>query len=52
MNGPNLDLLGVREPGLRARRSDIKQRCIARAKASLDVDFRQSTPSNADRLAA
>jgi 3-dehydroquinate dehydratase-2 len=45
LNGPNLNLLGVREPELYGRETldDIKQRCIARAKGhGLDIDFRQS----------
>jgi 3-dehydroquinate dehydratase-2 len=45
LNGPNLNLLGVREPEIYGRETldDIKQRCIARAKAhGLDIDFRQS----------
>ena len=45
LNGPNLNLLGVREPELYGRETldDIKQRCIARAKThGLELDFRQS----------
>jgi len=45
LNGPNLNLLGVREPEMYGRETleDIKQRCIARAKGhDLEVDFRQS----------
>ena len=45
LNGPNLNLLGVREPEIYGRETleDIKQRCIARAKAhGLEIDFRQS----------
>jgi 3-dehydroquinate dehydratase-2 len=44
LNGPNLNLLGVREPEIYGRETleDIKQRCIARAKGhGLEVDFRQ-----------
>jgi 3-dehydroquinate dehydratase-2 len=45
LNGPNLNLLGVREPDIYGKETlaDIKQRCIERAKGhSLEVDFRQS----------
>jgi 3-dehydroquinate dehydratase-2 len=45
LNGPNLNLLGVREPEVYGRETleDIKQRCIAHAKGhGLEVDFRQS----------
>src|ERR1700749_4362 len=45
MNGPNLNLLGVREPEIYGRETleDIKQRCIAHAKThDLEIDFRQS----------
>jgi 3-dehydroquinate dehydratase-2 len=45
LNGPNLNLLGVREPEIYGRETleDIKQRCIARAKGhGLEIEFRQS----------
>jgi 3-dehydroquinate dehydratase II len=45
LNGPNLNMLGVREPDIYGRETlaDIKQRCLERAKGlGLDVDFRQS----------
>ena len=45
LNGPNLNLLGVREPEIYGKETlaDIKQRCVERAKGhGLDVDFRQS----------
>ncbi len=45
LNGPNLNLLGVREPDIygRDRLSDIEARCRTRAAAlGLDIDFRQS----------
>jgi 3-dehydroquinate dehydratase II len=45
LNGPNLNLLGVREPDIYGKETlaDIKQRCVERAKGhGLDVDFRQS----------
>jgi 3-dehydroquinate dehydratase-2 len=44
-NGPNLNLLGVREPEIYGIQTleDIKQKCIERAKTyGLEVDFRQS----------
>jgi 3-dehydroquinate dehydratase II len=45
LNGPNLNLLGVREPEIYGRDTldDIKMRCIAQGQRhELDVDFRQS----------
>jgi 3-dehydroquinate dehydratase II len=45
LNGPNLNLLGVREPDIYGKETlaDIKQRCVERAKGhGLEVDFRQS----------
>jgi 3-dehydroquinate dehydratase II len=45
LNGPNLNLLGVREPKLYGSETlaDVKTRCIERAAThNLDVDFRQS----------
>jgi 3-dehydroquinate dehydratase-2 len=45
LNGPNLNLLGVREPDIYGKETlaDIKQRCVERAKGhGLAVDFRQS----------
>ena len=45
LNGPNLNLLGVREPEIYGKETlaDIKQRCVERAKGhGLGVDFRQS----------
>jgi 3-dehydroquinate dehydratase II len=45
LNGPNLNLLGVREPELYGRDTldDIKNRCIAQGKKhGLEIDFRQS----------
>jgi 3-dehydroquinate dehydratase II len=45
LNGPNLNLLGVRDPSIYGRDTlgDIEERCTARA-ASLDleIDFRQT----------
>ena len=45
INGPNLNLLGAREPQIygRATLEDIKTACLARAKErDLTLDFRQS----------
>ncbi len=45
LNGPNLNMLGVREPALYGRETlaDIEKRCAAHAKTrGLTVDFRQS----------
>ena len=45
LNGPNLNLLGVREPSVYGRDTlgDIEERCTARAAAlDLEIDFRQS----------
>jgi 3-dehydroquinate dehydratase-2 len=45
LNGPNLNLLGVREPSIYGRDTlgDVEERCTARAAAlGLDIDFRQS----------
>jgi 3-dehydroquinate dehydratase-2 len=45
LNGPNLNMLGVREPHIYGKETldDIKQRCVERAKShGLQVDFRQS----------
>jgi len=45
LNGPNLNLLGEREPGIYGRESlaNIEQRCRDAAEtANLDLEFRQS----------
>ena len=45
LNGPNLNLLGVREPKIYGTQTldDIKRRCVARAGThGLAIDFRQS----------
>ena len=45
LNGPNLNLLGIREPHIYGQESldDVRQRCEARAGAlGLSVEFRQS----------
>lgn len=45
LNGPNLNMLGVREPEIYGRQTlqDIKVMCVERAgQLSLTVDFRQS----------
>jgi 3-dehydroquinate dehydratase II len=45
LNGPNLNLLGVREPEIYGKETlaHIKQRCVDRANGhGLEVDFRQS----------
>jgi len=45
LNGPNLNLLGVREPATYGydTLADVEQRCLARARAlDLAVDFRQT----------
>jgi 3-dehydroquinate dehydratase-2 len=45
LNGPNLNLLGVRDPSIYGRDTlgDVEERCAARAAAlGLEIDFRQS----------
>ena len=45
LNGPNLNLLGVRDPSIYGRDTlaDIEERCLARAAAlNLQIDFRQT----------
>jgi 3-dehydroquinate dehydratase II len=45
LNGPNLNLLGVRDPSIYGRDTlgDIEERCTARAVAlGLEIDFRQT----------
>ena len=45
LNGPNLNLLGVREPAVYGHDTlgDIEERCTARASAlNLQIDFRQT----------
>ena len=45
LNGPNLNLLGVRDPSIYGRDTlgDIEERCTARAAVlDLEIDFRQS----------
>ena len=45
LNGPNLNLLGVRDPSIYGRDTlgDIEERCTARGAAlGLEIDFRQS----------
>lgn len=45
LNGPNLNLLGVRDPSVYGHDTlaDVEERCLARAASlSLEIDFRQT----------
>lgn len=45
LNGPNLNMLGTREPGIygHATLADIKDKCVAKGEAlGLTIDFRQT----------
>jgi 3-dehydroquinate dehydratase-2 len=45
LNGPNLNLLGVRDPSVYGHETlaDLEERCLARAAAlDLEIDFRQT----------
>jgi 3-dehydroquinate dehydratase-2 len=45
LNGPNLNLLGVRDPSIYGRDTlaDIEERCLARAQGlGLEIEFRQT----------